>query len=88
MPQAAQGGGGVTIPGGVPEPWGCDTEGCGQWAWRGGLELDLVTLEISSNHSDSMIYYLFPLEEWQGAPMLQWRAVSVLLQLPSGLHPF
>jgi len=21
--------GGVTIPGGVPGPWGCDTEGCG-----------------------------------------------------------
>lgn len=68
--------------------WRCDTEGCGQWAWSGGLELDLVTLEISSNHSDSMIYYLSPLEEWQGAPMLQRRAVSVLLQLPSGLHPF
>ena len=32
---AAQGGGGVTIPGGVPEPWGCGTEGCGQWAWWG-----------------------------------------------------
>ena len=47
-----------------------------------------MTLEIFSNLSDSMIYYLFPLEEWQGAPMLQWRAVSVLLQLPSGLHPF
>ena len=27
---------GVTIPGGVPEPWGCGTEGCGQWAWGGG----------------------------------------------------
>ena len=29
--------GGVTIPGGVPEPWGCGTEGCGHaglgWAW-------------------------------------------------------
>ena len=24
--------GGVTIPGGVPEPWGCGTEGRGQWA--------------------------------------------------------
>ena len=36
---AAQGGGGVTIPGGAPEPWGCGTEGCGDghggagWAW-------------------------------------------------------
>ena len=25
--QAAQGGGDVTIPGGVPELWGCGTEG-------------------------------------------------------------
>ena len=30
---AARGGGGVTIPGGVPELWGCGTEGCGQWVW-------------------------------------------------------
>ena len=28
--------GGVTIPGGVPEPWKCGTEGCGQWAWGVG----------------------------------------------------
>ncbi len=33
--QAAQGGGGVTVPGGVPEPCGCGTEGRGQWAWWG-----------------------------------------------------
>ena len=33
--QAVQGGGGVTIPGGAQEAWGCGTEGCGQWAcWR------------------------------------------------------
>ena len=32
--QAAQGGGGVTIPGGVQELWTCGTEGRGQWAWR------------------------------------------------------
>ena len=32
---AAQGGGAVSIPGGVPELCGCGTEGCGQWAWRG-----------------------------------------------------
>jgi len=24
-------GGGVTVPGGVAEPWRCGTEGCGQW---------------------------------------------------------
>jgi len=37
--QAAQGGGGVTVPGGVPELCGCGTEGHGQWArwgWAGG----------------------------------------------------
>jgi len=28
---AARGGVGVTIAGGVPELWGCGTEGCGQW---------------------------------------------------------
>ena len=31
LAQAAQRGSGVTIPGGVPEPWRCDTEGHGQW---------------------------------------------------------
>ena len=35
MAQAAQGGGGVTVPGGVEEPCGCGTEGRGQWAWWG-----------------------------------------------------
>ena len=30
---AAHGGGGVTVPGGVQEPWRCGTEGRGQWAW-------------------------------------------------------
>jgi len=28
---AAQGGDGVTVPGGVPEPWRCGTWGHGQW---------------------------------------------------------
>ena len=37
---AAQGGGGVTVPGGAPELWGCGTEGRGQWARWGGLGLD------------------------------------------------
>ena len=36
------GSGGVTILGGVPEPWRCDIEGRGQWAWWGwaGVELE------------------------------------------------
>jgi len=29
----AKGGGGVTVPGGVPELWRCGTEGCSQWSW-------------------------------------------------------
>jgi len=36
---AAQGGGGVTVTGGVPEPCGCGTEGAGMvllgWGWTG-----------------------------------------------------
>jgi len=32
---AAQGGGGVTVCGGVPETWRCGTEGHGQGAWWG-----------------------------------------------------
>ena len=38
---AAHGSGGVAIPGGVPELWGCGTEGRGQWARWGGLRLGL-----------------------------------------------
>jgi len=55
LAQAAQGGGGVTVPGGVQEPWRCGTEGHGQWAWLGGLVLDLVILEVFSNLNESMI---------------------------------
>ena len=42
--QAAQGGGAVTIPGGVQEPHGCGTERRGQWAWWGGLTVGLGDL--------------------------------------------
>ena len=56
MAQAAQGGGGVTIPGGVQEPYGCGTEGHGQWAWWGWAGLgNLCGL---SNLNDSMIEVL------------------------------
>lgn len=34
--QTEQGGGEVTIPGGVQQPWRCDTEGRGHWVWWGG----------------------------------------------------
>ena len=39
--QAVQGGGGVTVPGGVPEPCGCGTEGHRQWARCDGLLVGL-----------------------------------------------
>ena len=51
---AAQGGGGVTIRGGVPEPWRCGTEGCAQCACWGGLGLDLGALGIFSDLNDSV----------------------------------
>ena len=51
MAQAAQGSGGVTICGGVPEPCGCGTEGCG-WA---ELVLDKMILVVFSNLNDSII---------------------------------
>ena len=41
------GGGGVTTHGGVQEPWGCGTEGCGQWAWWGGL-VYVISVAVSS----------------------------------------
>ena len=53
--KAARGGGGVTVPGGVPEPWGCGTEGRGQWARWDGLGLGLGILEVLSNLNDSVI---------------------------------
>ena len=39
------GSGGVTVPGGVPEPWGCGTAGRGKWAILAvGRQLILVIL--------------------------------------------
>ena len=56
LAQAAQGGGGVTIPGGVPEPWRCGTEGCSQWAWWGWADSWIWgLLMVFSNINDSVI---------------------------------
>ena len=41
---AAQGGGGVTVPGGVQELWRCGTEGRVQWAWWDGLMVGINDL--------------------------------------------
>ena len=45
MTQAAQGSGGVTVPGGVQEMCGCGTEGHDQWAWCDGLVPGLSDLK-------------------------------------------
>ena len=54
MAQGCPGSGGVTVPGGVPELWGCGTEGCGHGG--GGLGLDLEILVDFSNLNVSMIH--------------------------------
>jgi len=46
---------GVTIPGGVPEPWKCGTEGCGHWAGWAGLGLGLGISEVFSSLNDAVI---------------------------------
>ena len=56
MAQAAQGGGGVTVPGGVKEPCGCGAEGHGPvdvvaMVWW----LDWMMSVVFSNLYDSMI---------------------------------
>jgi len=44
----------VTVPGGVPEPCGCGTEGRGQCAWCDGLLVGLGELSSLSNCNDSV----------------------------------
>ena len=53
MAQAAQGGGGVSVHGDVPEPWRCGTWGRRLRPWWGGLGLGNV--EVFSNLHDSVI---------------------------------
>lgn len=52
------GNGGITVPGGVLEPWGRGTEGHGD----GRLGLGLEVSEISSNLNCSVILWLITLE--------------------------
>jgi len=55
LAQAAQGDGGLTVPGGVQETWRCGTEGHSIVFMVGrGLRLDLMTLGVFSNLSDFM----------------------------------
>jgi len=56
LAQAAQGSGGVPIPGGVQTPCGCGPWGQGSAGMVGlGWWLDLMISEVFSNLSDSMI---------------------------------
>jgi len=52
---AAQGGCGVTVPGGVPELWRYGTEGHGYGHGGGGLGLDMGILEVFSKLNDSVM---------------------------------
>lgn len=64
--QAAQGGGGVILPGGVQEEGKCGTKGRGEWAGEGGLGLDKMVLVVFSNCNDSMIWKLPTQSAYQG----------------------
>ena len=54
LERAAQGGGRVTIAGGVQELWRRGTEGHGQWAWWDTLGLEWMILEVFCNLYGSM----------------------------------
>jgi len=60
---AALGGGGVTVPGGVQDPWRRGTERRGQWAWWRWVEVgqrDLTDLFQPLWFEDSMIFSICP----------------------------
>jgi len=54
LEQAAQGGGGVTIPGGVQETWGCGIEGLVGMVGMGWW-LEWMILEVFSNLNGSTV---------------------------------
>ena len=64
--QAAQGGGGVTIPGGVEETHKCGTEG--RWAAgiAGVVGLDWMVLEVFSSLNDSTWAWWWWVDGWTG----------------------
>ena len=55
LEQAAQGDGGITIPGGVPKPCGCGTEDVVSGHGGDGLVDGLEDLSGLSNLNDSVI---------------------------------
>ena len=63
LEEAAHGGGGVTIPGGVQKPHGCGTEGCSQWAhwgggWTWGPSKSSPTLTVPQNPLSNQLSFL------------------------------
>ena len=55
LAQAEQGGGGITIPGGVTEPGDVAMRDTISGHGGGGLSLDLMVLDVSSNLNDTMV---------------------------------
>ena len=87
LEQAAQGGGGVTAPGGIQEMWRCGTKKHGSvrkyWWWVGGW-LDWMVFKVISNLVDSMILSLTPtcsstsLSQESSAPLCLCLCVTLL----------
>lgn len=59
---------GVTVPGGVPLWWGCDSEGHGQWARCGRLGLGLGIMKGFSSLLASMAL-------WNGVTSAWWMVI-------------
>ena len=95
LAQAAQGGGGVTVPGGVQEPWRCGTEGRGLWArwgwaggWTGWSQWSFPTLMILCFSCESL--FVMTITKWssprKSCPTLRYRNTGLKI-LPSLQSP-
>ena len=49
----------LTNPGGVPELWGCGTEGRGDGHGENGLGLDQISLEVFPSLNDSTVLLVY-----------------------------
>jgi len=76
-----QGGGGVTVSGGVPEPCGCGTEDMVMGMVGMGWRLDQVILEVFSNLSISVIQSIWTVLSHVGFEFWVILAVSFLFRL-------
>lgn len=82
MDQAAQGGDRVTVPGDVPEPHTCGTEGRGQCAWWGWVEVrpDHLRDLFQPEWFHDFMTHIIP-EEQRPPPVL------MIMQTHPYLHP-